>query len=96
MPSPPSHRIVIYASVEPAHTPETAKYAAGLLIGYDTNPRWTCTGATAAEAREKMEKFWETERKSHEPREAPKKGKPAPGMDAPEPVSEVAEDDEVL
>jgi hypothetical protein len=104
MSSPPPYRIIIYTSTEPQNTPEPAMYGAGLFIGYDTVPRWTHSGPTAAAARAAMEAFWDRERKQYEPRQAPKKGKPAPGLEpasmseveAPEPVSEVADDDEVL
>jgi len=96
MPSPPPFKIILYVTVEPDSTPETAKYIAGLFIGYDTTARWTLSGPTAAATRAKMEEFWERERKSYEPRTKPKKGEPAPGLDAPEPVSAVADDGEVL
>ena len=93
----PTHRIVIYSTVEPTNTPETAKYVAGLFLGYDAHARWVVSGPSAATAREKMETFWATERKSYEPRPGPKKGKPSEGMDAaPEPVSVTDDDDEVL
>ena len=81
MPSPPTHRIVVYATVETAQTPETAKYIAGLFIGYDAHARWVVSGSTAAQARAKMEEFWQRERKSYMPRAAPKKGEPSPGLD---------------
>lgn len=99
MPSPPPFRIVIYTSVEPDTTPEAAKYGAALFIGYEEVPRWTSSGPTAAAAREKMQAFWDKERKSHEPRQGPRRDRPAPGMDAeesapPQPIDE--DDGEVL
>lgn len=91
MPSPPPYKIITYGSLEPDTTPEDSLFGAALFIGYETVPRWTASGPTADAAREKMAAFWDKERKAHEPREAPKKGKPAP---ATEPVSE--DDGEVL
>ncbi len=77
----PAFRIVVYATIAPDQTPETAHYVAGLFIGYGA-ARWHCSGATADEARTKMETFWAEERKSHEPRKAPKKGQPSRAEDA--------------
>lgn len=77
MASPPRFKIVVYASTDPDDTPETAQFVAGLFIGYDTYARWTCSGATAEEARAKIEAFWAKEQKSHAPRTPPPKS-PAP------------------
>jgi len=71
------YRIIVYETLSPATTPETCVYVAGLAIGYDAQPRWFCSGATADEARKRMEAFWEKEQRSHEPQTRPKKP-PAP------------------
>lgn len=92
----PAYRIIVYQAVDPASTPDTAQYAAGLFIGVDSNARWTNTAPTADQARANMEAFWLKVRKGYG-YEPPKKGEAVKSADAaPEPVSAAADDGEVL
>lgn len=89
MPAPPAFKIVVYESLAPAETPETARYIAGLFIGYDAHARWVLSGPTAVAARTKMEAFWAKERKSYEPREAPRRKEASEAVDVVEDPGDV-------
>lgn len=92
----PTHCIIIYQTLSPTTTPETALYVAGLFVGYDAHARWVISGPTADAARLKMEAFWEKERKSYEPRQGPKKGAPSEGLEAEPSAAVVDYEDEIL
>lgn len=80
--------ILIYTVMDP-EAPASCKFAAGNLPEGAANPNWICTGASPAEAREKMERFLSPPKKVSDIKNAVI----IPGE--PEPVS-VEEDDEVL
>lgn len=75
MPSPPRYQIIVYECQTRAdEVPGGCHFAAALLLGYDPQPRWFCSGATPGEARERMEAWFA---KTH-PQKAPKPPEPSP------------------